>query len=114
MSATARHLAFALEALGETTNDVAEFLAAGGWTGLRSDGRACPIAIYLSSVVPNISDVYVTPYELVVVTGDGEEIDTALPVGPSDFVSAFDDGAYDDLAAVITDEFGEVTDDLER
>lgn len=114
MSSTARHLASALEALGDNANDVAEFLTVGGWTGLRSDAGACPIALYLGNVVPNINTVHVTTYELIVTTGDGEQIESTMPIGPSDFVAAFDDGAYDDLASVITDEFGEVTDDLER
>ena len=114
MSSTARHLAYALEALGDSANEVAEFLAVGGWTGHRSNASGCPIAIYLGAVVPNVSAVHVTPYTVEVFTTDGEEIETPTPIGPSDFVSLFDQGAYDDLATVLTDEFGEVTDDLER
>nr|BFE64983.1 hypothetical protein GCM10020063_095090 [Dactylosporangium thailandense] len=114
MSTLYRHLMHALEALGASADAVADSLLAGGWTGLRQDGLCCPVSNYIVAVVPHAEAASVTRNRITVITTDGEMCEATLPAGPAQFVSAFDGGAYDDLAAVITRTDGEVIDDLER
>lgn len=103
-----------LGALGTTADDVADALLAGGWTGLRQDGMACPVSNYVLDVMPDAEVAAVALSRITVITVRGETVVETLPPGPEAFVWAFDAGAYDDLAAVITGDDGEVIDDLER
>ena len=57
MTTTHGRLTRALNALGRTADQVADTLLAGGWTGLRSDGIACPISKYVVSVVPLMTPI---------------------------------------------------------
>ncbi|WP_433051141.1 hypothetical protein [Dactylosporangium sp. CS-033363] len=114
MSTLYRHLIIALEALGTSADAVADSLLGGGWTGLRQDALCCPVSNYVVAVVPGAELAAVTRNRITVISTEGEPCDATLPAGPAAFVSAFDAGAYDELAAVLTRSDGEVIDDLER
>lgn len=113
MSTVRRLVSIAFDALGDTADDVADFLTVGGWTGLRHDPSTCPVAVYLKAIVPSTAVVAVSAYGTSVLT-DNEHVHIPTPPGPAEFITAFDEGAYDELAAYDTDVSGEVVDDLER
>lgn len=114
MNLTRRFLSVTLSALGDTADDVAEFLFIGGWSGYRHSPTACPIAIYLKSVIPGVNEAAVSVNGISILTNDGENVHIATPPSPAAFIAAFDDGAYSDLAVTVTDHAGDVIDDLER
>jgi len=100
-------LAAALAALGNTAEQVAETLARAGFSGHRGDEASCPIAWYLRSTIPSVTDAYaglVNPpcddrQRAGICLPDGAGwVDIAMPQGPAAFVIAFDDGSYDELA----------------
>ncbi|MEU7868036.1 hypothetical protein [Dactylosporangium sp. NPDC049140] len=109
-----RDLMHALDALGTTGAAVAVTLLRGRWTGLRHDGLRCPVSNYIVAVVPHAEVASVTRNRITVISTDGEMYEVPLPAGATQFVSEFDAGEYDDLAAILTDIDGEVIDDLER
>jgi hypothetical protein len=114
MTTLKRFLHVTLSALGDTAADVADFLAIGGWSGLRNDPMRCPIAIYLKSVMPNLATAAASVNGISITTNDGESVHIATPPGPATFIAEFDNGAFDELAVSLTDSAGDVIDDLER
>lgn len=114
MTSLHQRLIHVLDALGPSTDAVADTLLAGGWTGLREDGLNCPISNYVTAVMPDVEVAAVASKRITVISTRGETIDSALPAAAARFVVAFDSGAYDELAATITRSDGEVIDDLER
>ncbi|MEV4620205.1 hypothetical protein AB0J74_16050 [Asanoa sp. NPDC049573] len=114
MSKTYQRLTKALAALGATADEVADTLLAGGWTGLREDGLACPVSKYVVSVLPDIEVAATSFQRIKVISTRGETVDASLPVGAAEFVTAFDTGSYDELAATLTRGDGEAIDDIER
>lgn len=113
MSTIRRLVSVALDMLGDTADDVADVLSAGGWTGLRNDPCACPVAVYLRAVLPQTAAVAVSVNGISVTTDD-ERMHDSTPPGPAEFIARFDDGDYDELAAVVTDSAGDPLDDLDR
>jgi hypothetical protein len=114
MSTTQQRLTYALALLGATANEVADSLLAGGWTGLRQDGIACPVSKYVATVVPEIEVAAASAQRITVVSTNGETVEAALPAGPAAFIRAFDAGAYDELAAALTRTDVDPVDDIER
>lgn len=74
----------ALRALGDTANDVADTLLAGGYTGARGDGCTCPVATYLRAIY---RDVYVEVLDEEIYVGD---VVIATPEPVRAFVQLFD------------------------
>jgi hypothetical protein len=95
-----RHLRLmtALHALGPTADDLAETLDDGGWSGVPGDATRCPIAEYLTDVVPDATGAAVSASAATVFTSDGVMTETVMPPGAAQFVDQFDDGAYRYLA----------------
>lgn len=91
-----RHLRMiiALHALGPTANDVADSLDNGGWHGIPGDAGACPIANYLTEVVPDTRGAAVSASGATVFHLDGHATETVMPVGAADFITRFDDGEF--------------------
>ncbi|MEV6629298.1 hypothetical protein AB0M54_00935 [Actinoplanes sp. NPDC051470] len=107
-------LAMVLNALGDNAEDVAHFLEYGGWRGLRSDLDACPVALYLRTVLVDVTDAKVGRKRAKVHTTDGADVVVTLPPAVAGFVVAFDVGAFPGLITTLTDDNGDVIDDLER
>lgn len=114
MNSVRRTLSIALDVLGDTADDVADVLTAGGWKGLRNDPSACPVAVYLKAVVPNVAVATVSVNGTTLITTDEHTTHMPTPHGPAEFVAAFDNGEYDELAVSVSDTNGDVIDDLER
>ena len=85
MNLTRRFLSVTLSALGDTAEDVAEFLFIGGWYGVRHDPLNCPVAIYLRNVMPNLTSVAASVNGISITTNDGESVHIATPRGPAAF-----------------------------
>ena len=96
MPTTYLHLLTAVTALGSTPEAVADLLDAGGWVGAIGKASACPIARYLTEVVPGAASAYVCDADISVSTGD-DCLEMATPPGVLAFLEAFDDGRFPDL-----------------
>jgi hypothetical protein len=107
-------LAMVLNALGDNAEDVAHLLEYGGWRGHRQDPDACPVALYLRTVVFNVAEAQVGRDRAKVRMTDGTDVIVHLPPAVAGFVVAFDVGAYPGLITTATDDNGDVIDDLER
>jgi hypothetical protein len=108
-----RRLAMALQALGDNAEDIAHLLQYGGWRGLPNDVNSCPIALYLRTVVSDVTDVSVSADQAKAHTVDGADITVDLTPAQAGFVLAFDIGAYPGLIATRTDDNGDVIDELD-
>ena len=106
MTTTYMHLLTAVTALGSTAEAVADLLDAGGWVGAPNRPGACPIARYLTDVVPGAESAWVTGWDILLSTSD-DCLDTMTPDGVAAFLAAFDDGRFPHLV----DPFG-ADDDL--
>jgi hypothetical protein len=114
MPTSAQHrLAMVLNALGDNAEDIAHLLQFGGWRGLPHDAHSCPIALYLRTVVTDVTDAAVGSGRATVHTSDGAEVVVELTAAAAGFVLAFDIGAYPALIATTSDDNGDVIDDLE-
>src|SRR3954447_2856157 len=109
-STTEGQLAYALRYLGETADEVASGLRFGGWLGLRNDASACPVARYLSTVIPGATGAAVGTEQATVHRVDGPDIEIDLTAAVADFVLAFDIGGFPDLAVQNCDNNGDVID----
>jgi hypothetical protein len=103
-----------LKALGDNAEDIANLLQFGGWRGLPHDAHACPIALYLRTVVTDVTEAAVSSDLATVHTSDGADIEVELTPAAAGFVLAFDVGAYPELVVTATDDNGDVIDDLDR
>jgi hypothetical protein len=110
-SITEDRVSLALQALGETAEDVASMLLAGGWLGLRNDAGACPVARYLSTVMTNADGAAVGSDEATVFQVYGPDIEVDLTPAVAAFVLSFDDGTFPDLIAQDCDANGDVIED---
>ena len=106
-------LAMVLQALGDNAEDIAHLLQYGGWRGLPHDVNSCPIALYLRTVVSDVTDAAVSSEQAKVHTADGADITIDLTAAQAGFVLAFDLGAYPGLVATATDDNGDVIDELD-
>ena len=113
-SSAERRLVMVLQALGDNAEDIAHLLEFGGWRGLPHDLHACPVALYLRTVVTDVDDATVSSEQAKVHTTAGADIAVELPPAVAGFVLAFDVGAYPGLVTTATDDNGDVIDDLER
>ena len=91
--ATREGVSAALAALGDSTDRVADTLAAHGYLGEPAEARECPIAVYLHDVLTpawpvSVGDGTATVY------CNGVRLDVPLPDPVRRFVGAFDLGAY--------------------
>lgn len=103
--------ATALRSLGETAEDVATILQFGGWLGFRSNSSSCPVAMYLSTVVPNAISAAVGSDQATIHVVDGADVEVDLTPAVAGFVLAFDIGAYPELIAQDVDDNGDVIDE---
>ena len=109
-----RRLVMILQALGDNAEDVAHLLQYGGWRGQPRDLHACPVALYLRTVVTDVTDAEVSTRHARVHTTDGTKITVDLPPAVAGFVVAFDAETFPRLIVTATDANGDVIDDLER
>ena len=107
-------LAMILQALGDNAEDIAHLLQYGGWRGLPNDVHSCPVALYLRTVVTDVTDASVSSEEAKIHTADGSDVAVDLTPAVAGFVLAFDLGVYPGLVATASDDNGDVIDDLER
>lgn len=114
MNNAERRLAMVLDALGETAEDVAHLLEFGGWRGVPYCRDACPVALYLRTVVADATDATVSSGYATIRTIDGEHVEVRLTSAVEGFVLAFDLGVYPLLIDTVTDDNGDVIDDLDR
>jgi hypothetical protein len=96
MPTTYIHLLTAVTALGSTAEAVADLLDAGGWIGAPNRTGACPVARYLTDVVPGAASACVTDWDISISTEDNH-LETATPDGVAAFLAAFDDGRFPHL-----------------
>lgn len=90
--------------------EIAEKLRELGVKGVEGNECACPIAVYLTKVLPGIDEVFVES-EVARITftqqdeygfeWPGVTISAGLPDGAQDFIPAFDMGEYPDLIASV-------------
>lgn len=86
----------ALVALGESSNTVAQTLAANECRGHRKQGDACPVYAYLNKLYPG--QIYsVDSGEVALRVGD-EYAYVDPPCGVADFIGQFDAGSFNELA----------------
>ena len=95
-------LAMVLQALGDSAEDIANLLRFGGWRGRPNDVHACPLALYLRTVVNDVTDAVVSSDQATIHTSDGDDIEVALTSAAAGFVLAFDIGAYPELIVTAT------------
>jgi hypothetical protein len=108
-----RRIVMVLQALGDNAEDVAHLLQYGGWRGLPHDTHACPVALYLRTVMTDVTDAAVSSEQAKVHTADGADIAVELSPAVAGFVLAFDIGAYPGLIATTSDDNGDVIDELD-
>ena len=114
MHDSAQHrLAMVLNALGDNAEDVAHLLQFGGWRGLPHDVNACPVALYLRTVVTDVTDAAVSSERATIHTADGADVEVELTPAVAGFVLAFDIGAYPALVVTASDDNGDVIDELD-
>lgn len=101
MPRTYLHLLTAVTALGSTATDVADLLDAGGWRGAPNRSSACPIARYLTDVVPDATGACVSEADISIWIGD-DYVETATPTAIADFIDASDGGGYAHLVDPLT------------
>ncbi|MEV6341818.1 hypothetical protein [Actinoplanes sp. NPDC051851] len=89
----------AIYALGDTAEEVGQALLSGGWLGRRRAVASCPVARYLTVVVPGVVDAIVGSSGLTVHLIGGDDIEIALPSAVAGFVLAFDVGVFPELMA---------------
>ena len=112
MTNNAQHrLAMVLNALGENAEDVANLLRYGGWRGNPHSGESCPVALYLRTVVTDVTGAVVGANQATVQIADGDYVEVELTAAVAGFVLAFDIGAYPELVVTATDDNGDVIDD---
>jgi len=108
-----RRIVLVLQALGDNAEDISHLLQYGGWRGLPHDVHACPIALYLRTVMTDVTDAKVSSEQAKVHTTDGADIAVDLTPAQAGFVLAFDIGAYPGLIATTSDDNGDVIDELD-
>ena len=104
----------ALQSLGSTAEDVADTLISGGWRGFPGDAGTCPVALYLTTMLPFARSAVVGVGGATVHTVGDTDIDADLPPAVSVFVRAFDSGAYPELVVTACDDNGDVIDDHDQ
>ncbi|MEU4164877.1 hypothetical protein [Actinoplanes sp. NPDC026670] len=87
----------ALNALGDDAEKIGQTLFNGGWLGQPLDSGGCPIARYLTTVLPDVVGVAVGNDEVTVFPIDGPDVDVTLPLAVAGFVAAFDVDAFPEL-----------------
>ena len=107
-------LAMALQALGNNAEDVGHLLEYGGWRGLPRDLHACPVALYLRTVVNDVTDAEVSTTKARIHSSDGSTTTVDLPPAVAGFVIAFDAETFPRLIVTATDANGDVIDELDR
>ena len=110
-SSAERRLVMVLQALGDNAEDIAHLLQFGGWRGLPHDAHSCPIALYLRTVVTDVTDAAVSSDRATIHTADGAAVEVELTSAAAGFVLAFDVGAYPGLVVTATDDNGDVIDE---
>jgi hypothetical protein len=95
------HATLALHVLGDNAEEIAETLLNGNWLGRRHDSGACPIAVFLTAILPGVLGVVVGSNQLTIHPADDAEpdIEVDLPPAVAGFVLAFDIGAFPELIA---------------
>ena len=95
----------ALRVLGDNAEDIAETLLNGYWLGRRHDSGACPIAVFLTAILPGVRGVVVGSNQLTIHPADESmpDVDVDLPPAVAGFVLAFDIGAFPELIALSDD-----------
>ena len=101
----------AIRALGNSAEDVATVLQLGGWLGFRNNSSGCPVALYLSTVVPDAISAAVGSEQATVHVVDGDDVEVDLTPAVAGFVLAFDIGVYPELAVQDFDDNGDVIDE---
>ena len=96
MTTTYLHLLTALTVLGDTADQAAKVLELGGWTGVPGQATECPVARYLTDVVPGVTCAAVSEIAITVWAGD-DLMETVTPAGAAAFIDAFDDGRFPHL-----------------
>ena len=104
MDAFYRNITIALRELGQTADEVAASLRAEGCIGIRNDVVLSPVAKYINCAVPQILVPIVSTNHITVITHERTTVEVPLPQAVVEFLAAFNDGAYDDLAVTIADE----------
>jgi hypothetical protein len=107
-------LTIALQSLGSTAEDVADTLISGGWRGFPGDAGTCPVALYLTTMLPFVRSAAVGVGGATVYTVGDTDVDVDLPPAVADFVRAFDVGAYPELVVTACDDNGDVIDDHDQ
>jgi hypothetical protein len=92
-----QRLTDALNALGDTAEKVGQTLYNGGWHGQLQDSSDCPVARYLTAVLPDASDVAVGSKQARVHTADCREVKVDLTPVLAGFVFTFDVGLFPEL-----------------
>jgi hypothetical protein len=109
---TEDHVSHALRSLGETAEDIAGNLLAGGWLGLRENSGACPVALYLTTTLPNVNSTVVGFERATVYVVGGWVIKVELTDAVAEFVREFDTGTFPELSVQDTDDNGDVIEDF--
>ncbi len=91
-------LTYALLALGRTEKDVARRLRDAGIRGRRQNMHHDPIGRWLVQVGFHAPAIFVNPDGTGITVNAGGWVNIAAPPAVVEFVRAFDDGAYPDLA----------------
>ena len=107
---TASQAAGALRTLGDTAESVALTLLYGGWLGLRHSSTACPVALYLTAVLPDVIGVAVGSDEATIHPAGGTDIAVGLTPAVAGFVLSFDIGVFPELTVQDCDDNGDVLD----
>ena len=100
MTALADQIRDALAELGDSPDAIADRLRELDITGsMHGGGDTCPLYVYLHRAFPDVS--WVTGSEVLVGKGPigmSSQVVARLPVAAQEFVHAFDDDVYPDLA----------------
>lgn len=91
-----------LNGLGDTADVVARSLTAAGITGIRGRASACPIAVYLTTRLPEVEEACVSSdleMRIELWLAGGGDVALEMPCAVSLFVTAFDLGRFDSLVA---------------
>jgi hypothetical protein len=92
----------ALTALGNTSNQVAATLQSKGIKGKCLTADACPIAMYINSILPNktkcrVGGVVINFYDTSFIDSGRFSASIGLTATIAEFISKFDTGSYPEL-----------------
>ena len=94
-----QRLTDALKALGDTAEKVGQTLYNGGWRGQPQKSGDCPIARYLTSVLPDVVGVVVRSTQITVQPAGSRDVHVDLTPVVAGFVFTFDVGLFPELIA---------------